>query len=140
MPHGEKIVRLLIGIVGTACLAGCGSEPAAGDMQSPPGMAPQITIELPPPPEPMQVKVEGATGPVSYRLLPREPDDIAAAWASVMRTNGFPCDRILSARQLAREDGGGIGIYRIECADGGAYQGTRRANGRLYFRVWTGRL
>ena len=25
-------------------------------------------------------------------------------------------------------------------ADGRLYQGTRRANGRLYFRNWTGRL
>ena len=140
MRHGEKIVRLLIGIIGTACLAGCSSEPAAEKTQPPPGMAPEITVELPPPAEPMRVKMEGSGGSVSYRLRPREPDEIAAAWASVMRANGFPCDRILSARQLAREDGNGLGIYRIECADGGTYQGTRRANGRLYFRNWTGRL
>lgn len=133
-------MRLLIGIIGTACLAGCGSEPAAEQTRPPPGMASEITIELPPPAEPMRVKVDGPGGPASYRLRPREPDEVAAAWAGVMRANGFPCDRIVSARELAREEGSGIGIYRIECADGGIYQGTRRANGRLYFRNWTGRL
>jgi hypothetical protein len=32
-----------------------------------------------------------------------------------------------------------MGIYKIECATGGTYQGTRR-DGRLRFRRWTGQL
>jgi hypothetical protein len=133
-------VRLLIGIMALGCLAGCGGGDEAKEPQAPPGMASEITVELPPPAEPTKVKAEGPSGAAdSYRLRPPEPSSLTAAWASVLRRNDFPCDRISSARQLEREDGSAMGIYRIECVSGGTYQGTRR-NGRLYFRRWTGQL
>jgi len=126
------------------CLAGCG-DGSGGDAEAagkaPPGMASEITVELPPPAEPAKVKVDGPAGQdASYRLRPPESQNVIGAWASVLRKNSFPCDRISSARQLEREDGRALGIYRIECASGGTYQGTRRANGRLYFRRWTGQI
>ena len=107
---------------------------------APPGMASEITVELPPPAEPTKVALEGPSGEAdSYRLRPSEPDSVIAAWAGVLRRNGFPCDRITSARQLESEDGREVGIYRIKCASGGEYQGTRR-DGRVRFRRWTGEL
>lgn len=140
MPRGETNVRLPIGIIMLAGLAGCGEEQAAPPVQAPPGMASEITVELPPPAERRTVEVEGPDGTTAtYRLQASEPDDIIAAWAAVLRDNGFACARIVSARQLAREDGSAVGVYRIECSDGGTYQGTRR-DGRVRFRRWTGRL
>ena len=134
-------MRLLIGLMAVACLAGCGGEEQAAEQnQAPPGMASEITVELPPPAEPTKVKVETPGGEAgSYRMRPPEPDSIVAAWAGVLRKNGFPCDRIASARQLERDDGSVIGIYRIECGSGETYQGTRR-DGRVRFRRWTGQI
>ena len=134
-------MRLLIGLMGVACLAGCGGgDEAAEKNQAPPGMASEITVELPPPAEPTKVKVETPAGKESsYRLRAPEPAAVSAAWAGVLRKNDFPCYRISSARQLERADGSAMGFYKIECASGGTYQGTRR-NGRLYFRRWTGQL
>jgi hypothetical protein len=125
------------------CLAGC--DGASGDpaksTKAPPGMASEITVELPPPAEPAKVEIAGPAGKSdSYRLRPPEPQSVIGAWAGVLRKNSFPCDRITSARQLERENGRAMGIYRIECASGGTYQGTRRSNGRLYFRRWTGQI
>jgi hypothetical protein len=141
MPRRETYVRFWIGIIAIACVAGCGREEAAPPVQAPAGMASEITVELPPPAEPTKVKLDGPNGEsASYDLGPAEPDTITLAWAGVLRDNGFPCDRIVSARPLARADGSAVGIYRIECASGGIYQGTRRANGRLYFRNWPGRI
>jgi hypothetical protein len=125
------------------CLAGCdgASVDSAEGTKAPPGMASEITVELPPPAEPAKVEVAGPAGrPDSYRLGPSEPQGVTAAWAGVLRKNGFPCDAISSARQLRGEDGRAIGIYRIECGAGETYQGTRRSNGRLYFRRWTGEI
>ena len=134
-------MRFLIGIMAVGCLAACGgSQDPSQKVEAPPGMASEITVELPPPAEPTKVELEGPRGEAdSYRLRPPEPDSIIAAWAGVLRRNGFPCDRITSARQLEREDGREMGIYRIECASGGTYQGTRR-DGRVRFRRWTGQL
>ena len=135
-------MRFLIGILILGTLAGCdgGSGDAAREAKAPPGMASEITVELPPPAEPAKVAVAGPKGQAdSYRLRPPEPASVTAAWASVLRKNAFPCDRIASARQLEREGGGEMGIYKIECASGATYQGTRR-NGRLRFRRWTGQL
>jgi hypothetical protein len=135
-------VRFLIGIIAIGCLAACdgGSGDAAGNSIAPPGMASEITVELPPPAEPTKVEVATPGGQEdSYRLAPPEPDSVIAAWAGVLRRNDFPCDRITSARQLQGEDGRKMGIYRIECATGGTYQGTRR-DGRVRFRRWTGQI
>lgn len=135
-------MRLLIGLLALGCLAGCdgGSGDAGQGAQVPPGMASEITVELPPPPEPAKVEIAGPKGRgESFRLRPPEPESVTGAWASVLRRNNFPCDRITSARQLEGEDGRAMGIYRIECASGGTYQGTRR-DGRLFFRRWTGQL
>ena len=134
-------MRLLMGLIAVACLAGCGGgDEAAKESQAPPGMASEITVELPPPAEPTKVEVETPAGTQSsYRLRAPEPTAVSAAWAGVLRKNDFPCDRINSARQLERADGSPLGVYRIDCATGGTYQGTRR-NGRLYFRRWTGQI
>jgi hypothetical protein len=135
-------VRFLIGFMAIGCLAACGggSEDASQKTAAPPGMASEITVELPPPAEPTKVEVASAGGQAdSYRLAPPEPDSVIAAWAGVLRRNGFPCDRIASARQLQGEDGRKMGVYRIECASGGTYQGRRR-DGRVRFRRWTGQL
>lgn len=134
-------MRLLIAITGLLCLAACGDGQPAEQTRVPPGMASEVTVELPPPAEPAKVEVTGPGGEAAtYILRASEPETVTVAWARVLRRNDFPCDRIASARQLEREDRTAIGIYRIECASGGTYQGTRRANGRLYFRRWTGRI
>ena len=135
-------MRFLIGIVMLGALGGCsgGSDDPAERTQAPAGMASEITVELPPAAEPSRVAVAGPAGQkASYRLRAPEPASISAAWASVLRKNQLPCDRITSARQLEGSDGKAMGIYKIECASGGTYQGTRR-DGRLRFRRWTGQL
>jgi hypothetical protein len=135
-------VRFLIGIMAMTFLAACdgGSGDAAQGVEAPPGMASEITVELPPPAEPAKVAATGPAGQAgSYRLRPPEPASVSSAWASVLRKNDLPCDRITSARQLEGQDGRPMGIYKIECATGGTYQGTRR-DGRLRFRRWTGQL
>ena len=135
-------MRLSIGLAAMLCLAGCdgASEDPAASTKAPPGMASEITVELPPPAEPAKVEVAGPAGrPASYSLGRAEPQNVVAAWAGVLHKNGLPCDRITSARPLQGEGGRAMGIYRIECATGGTYQGTRR-DGRLRFRRWTGQL
>lgn len=139
---GEKSVRFLIGLTAALCIGGCdgGSGESPDGAKAPPGMASEITVELPPPAEPAKVEVKGPAGRSgSYTLGPAEPQSVTAAWAGVLRKNDFPCDRITSARQLRGEDGRAMGIYRIECGSGGTYQGTRR-NGNVRFRRWTGQL
>lgn len=135
-------MRLSSIMLACACLSGCGGAQAGDDgADAPAGSGgSEITVELPPPAEPAKVKVTGPAGKTdSFRLRAPEPGPTVAAWAAVIRKAGFACDRILWARQLEREPGRSLGIYKIQCASGETYQGTRR-NGRLYFRRWTGRL
>lgn len=135
-------MRFLIVLTAALCLVGCGgsSGNAEENMKAPPGMASEITVELPPPAEPAKVEVAGPTGRSgSYSLGPVEPQSVTASWAGVLRKNNFPCDRITSARQLRSDGGRAMGIYKIECGSGATYQGTRR-NGNVRFRRWTGQL
>jgi len=135
-------VRVLIGFAVLPFLASCGgaSQDTSEAPKAPPGMASEITVELPPPAEPAKVEVAGPGGQTGrYSLGPAEPQSVTAAWAGVLRKNDLPCDRITSARPLRGEDGRAMGIYKIECAAGGTYQGTRR-DGRFRFRRWTGQL
>lgn len=133
-------MRFLMATLALGSLAACGrsNEPAAENMKLPPGMASEVTVELPPPAEPTKVELAGPDGQfASYFLKPPEPENIAAGWAGVLRKNGFPCGRITSARELEGEEGRAMGIYRIECDTGAVYQGTRR-DGRVRFRHWPG--
>ncbi len=135
-------MRFVLAITACLCLPACdgAASDTAGETQVPPGMASEITVELPPPAAPAKVKLAGRGGKAgSFKLRPPEGAATVAAWPAVLRKNGFPCDRIASARQLEQEGGRPLGIYRIECASGGTYQGTRR-DGRLYFRRWSGQI
>jgi hypothetical protein len=125
-----------------ASLAGCGDAQAGGEGAEAAAASggSEITVELPPPAEPAKVTATGPAGQTdSFRLRAPEPGATMAAWAPVIRKAGFACDRILWARQLEREPRRSLGIYKIQCASGETYQGTRRS-GRLYFRRWNGRL
>ena len=133
-------MRFLMAMVVAASIAACdrSAETPEQGLAVPPGMASEVTVELPPPAEPTKVQLAGPGGQsATYGLKPSEPEGITGAWAGVLRKNGFPCDRVTSARELEGEDGRAMGIYKIECGEGGPYQGTRR-DGRVRFRRWIG--
>ena len=133
-------MRFQLAIVILVTLAACDSSQADRRAEVPPGMAAEVTVELPPAPEPTKVAMAGPDGTTAtYALGPAEPADLSTGWAGVLRQNGFSCDRITSARQLEGEGGQAMGIYKIDCGNGAAYQGTRR-DGRVRFRRWTGQI
>ena len=125
-------LRIMTGLAALALVSACGG--AQEQSEEPAAVAPggsEVTVVLPPAPPPADNAGDGETR--APARAPAVPDGGSvsgqqAAWASVLRRVGFPCERITSVREI----GGG---FRIQCAGGELYRGTRR-DGRVKFRRW----
>ena len=146
-------MRPAVHLMAAALLAGCGG--ANPDVAAEQNRGAEVTVALPPAEpaaEPAAAAPKTAEAPAApakqaeppappapagpTQLVSASPPIAQASLARYIRGAGFACDDVVTTSQV-EDEAGRRGVYKFDCAAGGAYRGTMK-QGHLYFRPWTG--